>query len=254
MRARGRPAQAPARLQRLETRRLPERARDALLESISRGSFPNGRLPSEKQLADELGVSRATIREALQSLEEAGVVSRQHGVGTRVNYHVVRAISLNRVAGFFELVKEAGYQPAIAWTKVDHGSAGVEAASRLGRHEGIPLLLVERLFLASGSPAIHLIEEVPEDVLVRPVEPDDVPDSIFAFADAFCRSPIDHSVAEIIPTVADAGIAAHLPLAVGDPVLRLIETHYSGAGAPIVVSIIHVIDHVLRFSVVRKRA
>lgn len=138
-----RPAEAPSRLRRLETRSLPERARDALLDSIARGGFPGGRLPSEKQLALELGVSRTTIREALQSLEEAGVVSRQHGVGTRVNYHVVRAISLNRVAGFFELIREAGYQPAIAWTTVGRGPAAVDAASRLGRPEGSPLVLVE---------------------------------------------------------------------------------------------------------------
>lgn len=245
---------ATSGLERLETRRLPERAKDALLDSIAKGSFPNGKLPSEKQLASELGVSRTTIREALQSLEEAGVVSRQHGVGTRVNYHVVRAISLNSVAGFFELIREAGYQPAIAWTTVERGAAAVDAASRLGRPEGTPLVFVERLFLANGTPAIHLVEEIAEDAVQRPFAPEDVPDSIFALAEGFFRTPIDHSVVEIIPVVADDQITAHLPLAIGDPVLRLIETHYSPSGSPFVVSVIHVIDHVLRFSVVRKRA
>lgn len=254
MSTKGRPAEGETSgLQRLETRRLPERAREALLDSIAKGSFPSDMLPSEKRLAAELGVSRTTVREALQSLEEAGVVSRQHGVGTRVNYHVVRAISLNRMEGFFELIREAGYRAAIAWTKVHRAEAGADVARRLGRPEATPLFLVERLFLANGTPAIHVVEQVPDDVVRRPFEPEDVPDSIFGFAEALCRAPIDHSVVEIIPAVADDTIAAHLPLAVGDPVLRLLETHYTPGGAPLAVSVIHVMDHVLRFSVVRKR-
>jgi GntR family transcriptional regulator len=255
MTAKNTPAEKGAgKLRRLETRPLSERVKDTLLESIAGGEFLDGRLPSEERLAIDLGVSRTTLREALQSLEEAGLVSRQHGVGTRVNYHVARAIALNRVIGFHELIREAGYTPTIQWTRVCRAAGTADAARRLGRPEGSPLLLVERLFLADRTAAIHLVEKIPEDVVERPFEADDVPDSIFAFAETFCRSPIDHSVVEIIPIVADTDVVAHLPLTVGDPLIRLIETHYSPDGEPLIVSVIHVNDHVLRFSVVRKRA
>jgi GntR family transcriptional regulator len=248
-----RAAVTPKRLERLETRSLPERARLVLLESISRGAFPTGHLPSEEQLARELGVSRTTVRAALRSLEESGIVTRQHGVGTRVNYHVVRAISLNRVVGFFQLIEEAGYAPAIPWTKVRNGFADADAARRLGTVEGSPLTVIERLFHADGTPVIHLIEQVPPEAVDRPFEAEEVPESIFAFAETFCRSPIDHSVVEIVPAVADAGTATHLPLSKGEPLLRLIETHYSPEGDPFIVSVIHVYDGVVRFTVVRRR-
>ena len=43
---------------------------------------------------------------------------------------------------------------------------------------------------------------------IPPFDPDDVPDSIFAFAEAFCRTPIDHTLVEIIPSCADELVAA----------------------------------------------
>lgn len=54
---------------------------------IITGAFPNGgRLPAERTLAAELGVSRAALREALQQLQSAGLVHSQQGSGTRVTH------------------------------------------------------------------------------------------------------------------------------------------------------------------------
>jgi len=251
----GTPSQTPpGRLRRLEKRPRSEQTKEALLDSIAEGGFPDSRLPSEERLADELGVSRATLREALQSLEEEGVVSRQHGVGTRVNQHVVRATPLSRVSGFCDLIRYAGYEPWVGRTEVREDAARGEVARRLERPDGTPLYLVERLLLADGEPAAHLVEHVPVDDTVALIAPDDVPDSIFAFAEALCTTSIDHSLVEIVPACADAADVAVLPLELGDPFLRLIETHYTGAGRPMIVSAIRVVDRFLRFTVVRKGA
>jgi GntR family transcriptional regulator len=244
---------ADDRIQRLETRSLVAQAREALLHSIADGAFPEGRLPSEKQLAERLGVSRATVRGALQSMEEEGLVSRRHGVGTRVNEHVVRSASLSRLAGFYNIIREAGYDPGIAATELRAGAASEEVARRLLRPPGSGLLLIDRLFLADGSPAVHVVEHVVESELKRPVVAGDVPESIFAFAERFCRTTVDHVVVELVPAVAEGGPANRLQLAAGVPLLRLVETHYSPGGDPFIVSVIHVVDEFLRFSVVRKR-
>jgi len=70
---------------RISSLRKAELARRKLLEKIWTGSLPLGsRLPSEKEMAEVLGVSRPVLREALSLLQMAGVVEIRHGVGTFV--------------------------------------------------------------------------------------------------------------------------------------------------------------------------
>lgn len=56
---------------------------DVLMQLIQEGKYPpKSKLPSEEQLAQEFGVSRVTLREALRVLAEDGVIIRRHGNGT----------------------------------------------------------------------------------------------------------------------------------------------------------------------------
>ena len=56
-------------------------------EDIEKGVIEYGsRLPSEFELSKQLGVSRATLREALMILDEENIITRKHGIGTFVNF------------------------------------------------------------------------------------------------------------------------------------------------------------------------
>ena len=72
----------------LENTPLAERARKAILDAILTGRFENDRLPSEDDLSKMLNVSRTTIRTALHSLEQDGIVTRRRAIGTTINRHV----------------------------------------------------------------------------------------------------------------------------------------------------------------------
>jgi GntR family transcriptional repressor for pyruvate dehydrogenase complex len=73
------------RTQHLERSRLSNRAADALKRSIVTGAYTAGaKLPTEKALAEELGVTRLTVREALSQLSAAGFIATRHGSGTYV--------------------------------------------------------------------------------------------------------------------------------------------------------------------------
>ena len=57
-----------------------------LQERINTGEYaPESRIPSESELADELNVSRASVRTALSALASTGLISRKHGDGTFVS-------------------------------------------------------------------------------------------------------------------------------------------------------------------------
>src|SRR5256714_6075900 len=95
------------------------RIRDELTQRIGRGLLPAGsRLPSEPALATELGVSRATLREALRALETEGLVRRAWGSGTYVaeGRRVVNSLDVN--FGVTEAIR----------------GAGMEAGTEQGRH------------------------------------------------------------------------------------------------------------------------
>jgi GntR family transcriptional regulator len=193
-------------------------------------------------------------RAALRSIEEEGLVTRRRGVGTRINDHIARArLTLNRVVGFWDLIREAGHVPSIAYTKVRREAAGLDVAKRMECSPQTPFAIIDRLFLADGEPAILVAEMIRHQDLRREVEPSDVHESIFDFAGEYATEPIDHTVVEIIPAVADTALGDVLGLQVGDPLLRLIETHYTRTNHRLMVSEIFVVDRFVRFNVIRRR-
>ena len=85
---------------RIENVPLTDQARSAILTAIIEKRFEE-RLPSEDALAELLNVSRTTIRTALQSLEQDGIITRKRAIGTTVNAHVrASTLALQRMVGF----------------------------------------------------------------------------------------------------------------------------------------------------------
>src|SRR5882762_4704487 len=92
---------------------LAHRARESILHSILERRFEDSRLPPENELADMLGVSRTTVRSALQSLEQHGVLTRSPRRGTQVHGRLSPSmVALQRLIGFTRLLEASG-KPAI---------------------------------------------------------------------------------------------------------------------------------------------
>ncbi|HVJ07650.1 MAG TPA: FadR/GntR family transcriptional regulator [Acidisarcina sp.] len=93
-------------LQPIATQRLYQQVASRIEDLIASGKISAGkRLPSEKELARQLGVSRPTIREAMIALEISGLVEVRTGSGIYVSKHTpARAIILDSGPGPFELL------------------------------------------------------------------------------------------------------------------------------------------------------
>jgi GntR family transcriptional regulator len=132
-----------------------ERVRD-LIESLEVGDA----IPAERQLAADLGVSRLTLRAALDELVRDGYLDRRHGSGTYVTEpKIAQPLTLT---SFSEDMRRRGMTPGSRTLELTTTSAGARLAHRLGVSPEARLVRVKRLRLADGQPMAMEVLHVPE--------------------------------------------------------------------------------------------
>jgi DNA-binding GntR family transcriptional regulator len=122
-----------------------------LKEAIQAGTIaPGERLDNELELAERLGVSRPTVRQAVQRLVQQGLVVRRRGLGTVVLApRILRPVALTSL--YDDLVASSRH-PTTAVLGVSQISADDELANTLSLSVGEPVLSIERLRSADDVP------------------------------------------------------------------------------------------------------
>jgi GntR family transcriptional regulator len=241
-------------LERLRAPSLADQARGAILNYILDDDFSGKRLPPENELANILGVSRTTVRAALQSLAQDGLITRRRGVGTVINGSLRPwRLGLHRLVGFSTLLRELGWEPTVEVKHRALDTLTMSWAERLGVQPQTRCLVMDKLFRADGVPAIAIVDVVPESSLREWPEDGEVPDAIFAFFERFGNRSVGYAIVEVIPQVADKAVAQKLTIKQGEPYLSLAEICYSDDDDPLSLSLIDVNDGSVRFDIVRRR-
>ena len=86
---------------------------------MKKGFQENEKLPSEFEFRKSLGVSRATLREALRLLEEENVIVRRHGVGTFVNPKPLFTSGIEHLSSVSSMIENAGMEPGTLFINGD---------------------------------------------------------------------------------------------------------------------------------------
>ena len=134
-----------------------------LEEAIESGVLtPGCKLSNEVALADELGISRPTMRRAIQELVNKGLLVRKRGVGTQVVQGRVRREV--KLSSLYDDLSRSGQQPTTRVLVNALEAAPPEAAEELGIEAGAPALHIERLRLANGRPLAILRNWLPEQL------------------------------------------------------------------------------------------
>jgi GntR family transcriptional regulator len=138
------------------------------------------RLPPEHEVAAMLGISRGTLRTALQRLEDTGEIIRRQGSGTfvgRVALPTQLDERLERLEPYSSLAKRRGVSLAAANLRIEQRAVGAEVGELLALEPGTEVTTIFRVLLASGSPAavmfdvVHPSVELPDpDRLSRKLE------------------------------------------------------------------------------------
>lgn len=129
--------------------------RDALVELI--GGLPGGAaMPTERELCERFGVSRGTVRQALDRLEAEQRIVRHQGKGTFVAS--AKIDQLLELTSHTEYMRAHGRTPASRVLSIEPALADAATSRALGLATGAPLLQVERVRLADGEPlAVELV-------------------------------------------------------------------------------------------------
>ncbi|MER6419350.1 GntR family transcriptional regulator [Streptomyces sp. NPDC001137] len=132
--------------------------------AIEHGALtPGSLLGNEIELAARLGLSRPTVRQAIQSLVEKGLLVRRRGVGTQVVHsQVKRPLELSSL---YDDLEAAGQRPATKVLVNKVVPATAEVAAALNVAEDSDVHRVERLRLAHGEPMAHLCNFIPPGLL-----------------------------------------------------------------------------------------
>jgi DNA-binding GntR family transcriptional regulator len=131
-----------------------------LQQSIERGTLkPGDRLEAELDLADRLGVSRPTVRQAVERLVQLGLVARHRGVGTVVVHRrIQRPLALT---SFYDDLAAAGRKPRTEVLAIEELPADPDVAGALLLTVGAPVLWIERLRTAEGVPLAVMSNHLP---------------------------------------------------------------------------------------------
>ncbi|HEY7145818.1 MAG TPA: GntR family transcriptional regulator [Streptosporangiaceae bacterium] len=137
---------------------------ESLKAAIRDGKLPPGeRLDNELELAERLGVSRPTIRQALQRLVQDGLVQRRRGLGTVVLApRVMRSVALTSL---YDDLTETERHPATTVISVTEARCDAEVAQALSLPAGARVLCLERLRLADGAPLAIMRNTLPAGLL-----------------------------------------------------------------------------------------
>jgi GntR family transcriptional regulator len=227
---------------------LAHKAREEILHSILERRFEDSRLPPENELADMLGVSRTTVRSALQSLEQHGVLTRSPRRGTQVHGLLSPSmVALQRLIGFSRLLEEQGYTVETLTNARITTAASDEVVEALGVEKATPIYEIDRLFVASGKPAIWAINYIQTTLFTEAPLEGQLAQSPFDMGELLVGGPIDHALVELVPLTATKEVVKQLGMKLGEAYIQLKELHLSQSGEVLGFSLIHVNDRFVRF-------
>jgi GntR family transcriptional regulator len=237
--------------------KLASRVREEVRDRIRDGRFSDGRqLPPEVELAMSMGVSRATVREALLQLEQEGLLIRRHGHGTFVRPTARLRGSLNANLSATEVIRGHGMEPGTSHARIERRVAPPAVAAQLGLAAGAEVIHLERVRTADGRPVIFTIDMLPARLFSDAgVDPDVLLDPSLSlyrlYAERLGRSITDAQAA-IRLTRADDLVAERLAVPIGSPIMCLEQVDATAEGEAVLFSIESYVADTFEFSVHRR--
>jgi GntR family transcriptional regulator len=212
---------------------LYTQVRELLRERILCGHYkPHDQMPSENDMVRAFGVSRITVRQALNDLQRQGLIFKIHGKGTFVAKS--KAVqSLARLEGFGEAMSVTGHETFSRVLGHRVMRAGALVAARLALGERDEVMEIRRVRFLDKEPISVDVTYVPAALGKRLVTEDLPSRDIFLILENDYGYSLEQAELSIEAILADHDLAAALVIQQGAPVLRIERLTYAAGRRPI---------------------
>ena len=198
---------------------LYDQIKDDLLSKIKDGTYPEGQtIPSELELAQMYGVSRPTIRQALQILVSDGYLEKRRRRGTVVTKPKVSQSFTMSISSFEDAMRLAGRLPKTKVLVFKRERANAEVEKRLELTSGQDVFKLVRLRYADDLPNVFVESYIPCTLYPGLDSFDFNESSLYAAMDT-CGNPVMTARRRLEVIKADGAAAALLDVEAGDPLL-----------------------------------
>src|SRR5271157_353245 len=223
------------------------------LASLIASLPPESRLPSEPDLSRQLGVSRATLREAMRSFEGRGLIRRRQGVGTFVIGEVpVIDSGLEVLESIEKLAQRIGLAVKMGELQVSTIPADEELAAALGVQLGTDLTRVARVIYTDARPIAYLVDTLPLDLLTATDLETGFTGSVLDLLLGRGNPKLVQSRTEIKAIGATSEVARALQIQRDDVLLHFVAYLYAEGGRVVDYSFSYFLPGYFRFHVVRR--
>jgi GntR family transcriptional regulator len=215
------------------SRRDAQPAHAQIADQLADAIAPGDRLPPERQLAAELGISRMTVRHALGTLESRGLLVRTagRGGGTFVARPKLER-GLGTFSGLSEQLRRQGVHAGARVLRAGEARPDRATAEALELAERERVVEIERLRLADGEPFAIERSSFPSVRFARLLDLD-LTGSLYELLDEHWDAAPVRAVEHLEPVLASEAEAAALALATGAPLMLVERVAYDVAGAPV---------------------
>ena len=212
---------------------LYARVETVLAGEITDGNLKVGdQLPTEDSLISRFGVSRITVRRAIQNLVSRGLVEIHRGKGTFVAAPKITQ-ELTELTGFVEDMHAVGRKPTARVTGKEVVTADATVASKLALTKGEHVVRIRRVRMANRIPLsfdeTYLPLELGKKIITNnlKVEP------IFSLLERKYNVPLIEAEYKLDAVAAETEVAAALKVKQGSPIFRIERTSYSTGSRPV---------------------
>ncbi len=237
-----------------DKRPLYVQAISAIRKMMESGELPIGsQLPPEGELAEMLGISRSTLREALGHLETHGLVTRQQGKGTFVSAPQGAGFlgGLERLEPFRFVAEQAKKNHEVAERIVENIQSFPRVEEDLNLEKNTDLLCIKVIEAVDDIRCMYL-----EDYLIADKfdseDLDNYHGSMLTYMIETRKPPLSYSRSKIFACGASEVVAEKLRVEVGRPILQLQETYHDAVGDVLGIAYLYLVTDHFYFYVTRR--